>query len=96
MSRTLVLPARLTIAEVEDLARQLRSALMGHPQVVLDAEALDCVDTAGLQLLVVFVHEARERAVEVRWTGVGAALREGGRLLGLAEALGIADAGADP
>lgn len=89
MSRHLALPARLTIAEAVDVAQQLSAALMGQARVVLDAHALGVVDTAGLQLLTVFIREAQERAIEVQWEGVGPELREASRLLGLSVQLKI-------
>jgi anti-anti-sigma regulatory factor len=82
------MPADLRIAAVDELRTTLRDAL-GAPQIVLDAAAVERVDTAALQLLVAFQRAAKQHARQVRWTGVSAPLEEAASQLGLAEALAL-------
>lgn len=64
-------------------------ALLGRPRVVLDAGALEAIDTAGLQLLAAFVAEAQREGTQVAWQGVTPALRQGAQRLDLAGVLGL-------
>ncbi|RDS78974.1 STAS domain-containing protein [Dyella monticola] len=82
------IPADCRIADVGELHTQLRGAL-GASQIVLDGTTVDRVDTAALQLLVVFQHEAKKRERQVNWAGVSAPLYDAASQLGLAEALAL-------
>jgi phospholipid transport system transporter-binding protein len=82
------IPADCRIADVGDLQRQLRLALEA-PQIVLDASAVERVDTAALQLLVVFQREAAKRGKQMNWAGVSAPLHEAASQLGLAQTLAL-------
>lgn len=53
----------------------------------LSAAGLERVDTAGLQLLLMFVRTARQRGLPAKWLDLGAALTGNAALLGLAGAL---------
>jgi len=80
------MPSDFRIAEVTDMHRQL-SAALDASEIVLDGGAVDRVDTAALQLLVVFQHEARKRGNTVQWVGASAPLHDAASQLGLAEVL---------
>jgi len=82
------MPADCRIAEVGALHGQLRDALEAS-QIVLDAATVDRVDTAALQLLVVFQREAKQRERQVQWAGVSAPLYDAASQLGLVEALAL-------
>ena len=82
------IPADCRIAEVGPLHTQLRSVL-GASQIVLDGTAVERVDTAALQLLVVFQREAKQRERQVQWAGVSAPLHDAASQLGLVEALAL-------
>lgn len=76
------------IADVGQLHRQLRVALDAS-QIVLDGSTVDRVDTAALQLLVVFQREAQKRGRQVSWAGVSAPLHDAASQLGLAQTLAL-------
>ncbi|MBE1159487.1 STAS domain-containing protein [Dyella acidiphila] len=82
------MPADFRIGEVTDLHRQLRDALDGSA-IVLDGGAVERVDTAALQLLVAFQHEARKRERALSWTAASAPLQDAAGQLGLAQILAL-------
>ena len=84
----IAIPADCRIADVGDLHKQLTGAL-DSPQIVLDGSAVDRVDTAALQLLVVFQREAQKRARPVNWAGASVPLHDAATQLGLAQVLAL-------
>jgi len=84
-----VLPRSLTIGDLEPLRQQLLVLLGSHRGLRLDGRAVEAIDTAGLQLLVVLCRDAAARGMTVQWTGAGPALLSGAALLGLTAALGL-------
>ncbi len=66
----------LTIADVESLYKQLKTLLKSEATVVIDAHEISSVDTAALQLLGAFIHEAGSHGIEVRWQEPSAVLRD--------------------
>jgi phospholipid transport system transporter-binding protein len=82
------MPADCRIAEVSGMHRQLREAVDAS-QIVLDGSTVDRVDTAALQLLVVFQREASKRGNSVTWAGVSAPLQDAANQLGLAQTLAL-------
>ena len=86
----LVLPADLGIGSAKALIAVVGRALRKKPQVlVLDARALERVDAAALQALVVAWQAAEDAGIAARWQGCSANLVSGARLVGLAGATGI-------
>jgi phospholipid transport system transporter-binding protein len=82
------MPADFRMAEVSDMHRQLAGALDAG-QIVLDGSAVDRVDTAALQLLVVFQREVQKRGQQMNWAGVSAPLHDAASQLGLAQVLAL-------
>jgi phospholipid transport system transporter-binding protein len=82
------MPADFRIAEVTDMHRQLVAAL-DAPQIVLDGTTVDRIDTAALQLLVVFQREVQKRGKQMNWAGVSTPLYDAASQLGLAQALAL-------
>jgi phospholipid transport system transporter-binding protein len=82
------IPVDFRMAEVTDMHRQFGGALEAA-QIVLDGSAVDRVDTAALQLLVVFQREAQKRGNQVNWAGVSAPLHDAASQLGLAQVLAL-------
>lgn len=80
------LPARLDIAAAADLKRQLDAALAASQPLTLDAQAVEQVDAAGLQLLLALQRTAAAGA-GAAWRNLTPVLREAAALLGLSEAL---------
>ena len=74
-----VLPANCTIRDIGVLHECLRSAPLGSH---LDGSAVQRIDTAGLQVLVAFLHERRSASLPVEWQSVSAALSDAASLVG--------------
>jgi anti-anti-sigma regulatory factor len=86
----LVFPAALEIGGAKALIAIVGRALRKKPQtLVLDAGALERVDAAALQALVVAWQAAKDAGVTARWQGCGASLVSSAKLVGLASATGI-------
>jgi len=85
------LPENLTIANIHGLHEQLE-ALVDKKEcdsIVLTAEAVQRADTAGLQLLLAFVHASRERQIDITWDHPSQKLRTAADILGLSKPMGI-------
>ncbi|MDI3262121.1 STAS domain-containing protein [Aerosticca soli] len=82
------LPADCRMAALGPLLRELVQAL-DAPATVLDGRAVERVDTAALQLLLLFRREAAARRHAVRWLGASQVLRDAAGVLGLAQALDL-------
>ncbi|GEM_PF-2603788 len=80
------LPAALVIRDVAAVAEALLASLAAGALVV-NASAVDSVDTAGLQLLVAAERSARERGIAARWLGPSEPLVRAARALGVDHAL---------
>lgn len=87
----LILQGELRLNAAADLQKQLDGAVRSAGDAPLDiqAEGIDAIDTAGLQLLAAFAHACRRRDIQWRWQGVSDALRQGSRLLGLDDILAM-------
>lgn len=87
------LPADCRLAAQAALQAELVAALERGGDVVLDASAVERVDTAALQLLVLLRRELASRDGTLAWRGVSAAFNEAAGLLGLARILELPAAG---
>lgn len=76
------MPADFRMGEVTDMHRQLVGALDAGA-IVLDGSAVERIDTAALQLLVVFQREVQKRGSQMNWAGVSAPLHDAASQLGL-------------
>jgi phospholipid transport system transporter-binding protein len=83
---TLALPADFRIAAQAAFKQQLIGAL-AHDAIVLDGGAVERVDTAALQLLVVFQRELDARQRVPTWQSASTVLTEAADLLGLTQTL---------
>ena len=83
---TLALPADFRIAAQAAFKQQLIDAL-DHDAIVLDGAAVERVDTAALQLLVVFQRELDARQRAPSWQSASTVLTEAAEVLGLAQTL---------
>jgi len=79
----LTLAADCTVAQAETLKSELASRLHESGPVAVDVSALQCIDTAGLQLLAAFVRDRRAAGRVVEWRGRAAALDAAAGVLGL-------------
>lgn len=82
------LPADCRLAAQAALKAQLQDVL-GHGEIVLDVAALERVDTAALQLLVLFRRELERQGGTLGWRGENAVLGEAAGLLGLEKLLNL-------
>jgi anti-anti-sigma regulatory factor len=86
---TLVLPEELTIYTVSELRTHWLGWLAGlREDAVIDGVAVVQVDAAGVQLLLSLAQSLDARQLGWRLQGVGGALREACRTLGVAGRLG--------
>jgi phospholipid transport system transporter-binding protein len=82
------LPADCRMATQAALKAELLGALNAGA-IVLDGGQVERVDTAALQLLVVFRRELEARGGTLAWHGTSSALSEAAGLLGLAQLLNL-------
>jgi phospholipid transport system transporter-binding protein len=82
------LPADCRLAAQAALKAQLQEVLH-KGETVLDGERLERIDTAALQLLVLFRRELESRGGTLRWRGVNQVLVEAASLLGLEPLLNL-------
>jgi len=86
----LVFAADFGVGAAQAFVAVVGRALRKKPQIlVLDAGALERVDAAALQALVVAWQAAKDAGITVRWQGCSPNLVSGARLVGLAGATGI-------
>ena len=83
-----LLPADCRIAAQAALKVELLGALKAGA-IVLDGAQVERVDTAALQLLVLFRRELDAHGGTLRWHGTSDALNEAAGLLGLAQILNL-------
>lgn len=82
-------PEVLDIQVAAPLQEILLRALEEETPVQLDLGCVRRIDTSILQLLTVFLREARAREIEIEWVEPPAGLQESATLLGLSGALGL-------
>ncbi|MEO8808965.1 MAG: STAS domain-containing protein [Rhodanobacter sp.] len=82
------LPADCRLAAQAALKMKLQDT-MDRGDIVVDAGGLERIDTAALQLLVVFRRELERSGGELRWHGTNQTLHEAAALLGLEELLNL-------
>lgn len=83
-----LLPADCRMAAQAALKAELLGALKAGA-IVLDGGQVERVDTAALQLLVLFRRELDARGGRLHWRGTSDALNEAAGLLGLAQLLNL-------
>jgi len=86
---TVDLPENLTIANAEVLYNELDSYTSGTQDIVLNASEVSRADTAGLQLIYVFLKTLQQHQASVIWAAPSSALIEASEQLGLKEHLGL-------
>jgi len=80
----IALPADCTIGAIGVLHERLRTAGRGDS---LDGSTVQRIDTAGLKLLVAFMHERRAAGSTIAWRGISRVLSEAAQKVGLVEAI---------
>lgn len=93
------LPAKLSIAQSQELHRTLTQHLAGAEPLLLDGSRVEEIDTAILQLLASAWISGAQRGVACKWQAASPALRESATLIGVSEILqleGVAGAPQHP
>ena len=86
---TIKLEGACDISRAAELRDRLCAALDEGASLRVEASELERADTAGLQVLVAFAHEARQRDVGLEWLDPSEALLEAADGLGLRAKLGL-------
>ncbi|HEY8585930.1 MAG TPA: STAS domain-containing protein [Rhodanobacter sp.] len=81
------LPPDCRISAQNALKAELVAVLDAGAIAVLDGSQVERVDTAALQMLVIFQRELEARGASVSWRGANSVLNEAAGLLGLAQIL---------
>jgi anti-anti-sigma regulatory factor len=87
-SRMFALGESCTIREGAALKTELLKLAGSDQTVVLDVQAVERVDSAGLQLLCAFVRDRRAQGRRTSWSGNPQAFTDAVETLGLNQALG--------
>jgi|LWDU01.1.fsa_nt_gi anti-anti-sigma regulatory factor len=83
------LQSQLGIQIVSDLKAELETAIAADEGIVLDASAVETVDSAALQLLVALVQYAALKKCDIEWREPASAFLEAVKLMGLNGALHV-------
>lgn len=86
VAASVVLPVDCRMAAQLSLKDEL-TARLGASAIAFDGRQVDRVDTAALQLLVLFRRDVVKRGGVISWLGASDALNEAANLLGLAQIL---------
>ncbi|HCB14258.1 MAG TPA: hypothetical protein DEP36_11920 [Gammaproteobacteria bacterium] len=92
---TIQCQAELDIAAASTLHQQLLSALQTGEPLEIEGQAVRRIHAAVLQLFLGLMNEARSLGLPVRWHNPSSALIESAQLLGLADPLGLSEAGSN-
>lgn len=79
----------LDIRVVEEIKTGLIHALETGKAITLKSEAVERIDTAGLQLLCALVNDAKAKDLVVQWESPSQTIIEAAQLTGLTNTLGL-------
>lgn len=82
--------SNVDISVAGDLHTLFTEALNGKQTVEIDAENVERIDAAILQLIYLYVKEGEESGVRLSWKGVSESFKSSARLLGMDKRLGLA------
>lgn len=88
-SEAISLEGDLGIVQIEELYDKMSGVLEKASDIEIDAAALNQVDTAAIQLLYAFVHDARSKGLNICWKSRSEALDAAAEQLGLSEYMGL-------
>lgn len=83
----IVLASQLDVANSLQLKKELGKVFRRKSPFEIDGASVERVDTAGLQVLVAFRAEARNRDIDLVWAAASDTLRKSAKLLGLTNVL---------
>ena len=88
MRETIQLPESLTIHQIESHFNDLNKKLNDmSDEIVIEASALETIDTSGLQALLVLVKTASDNGKTVTWQDVPEILTTSAKKIGIDQAL---------
>lgn len=79
----------MDISQAADLRDRLLALLEKRDPVVLNASAVQHIDTAAMQILAAFMCQARTDKIKVTWKQPSDSMCDSARLLGLSELLDL-------
>lgn len=82
-STLIVLPERVDISVVDSLYQRLQTALESGDPIEIDAESVDRLDAAGVQLLMAFALRSKKQSIQIHWKSPSDAFLKSVRLLGV-------------
>jgi len=78
----------LDITLVFQYYERFNEILNNHKSITINAEKVEKVDGAGLQLMASFIKSAKSLNVDVTWSGVSENFKKSASLIGLSTSLG--------
>ena len=88
MANVINLPESLTIHTIETNYNEINEAVSDlGDDIVFDAQAIENIDTSGLQSLLSIIQTAEKNQKTVRWQNVNNVLNDAAKKTGLFEAL---------
>ncbi|WP_028486278.1 STAS domain-containing protein [Thiomicrorhabdus chilensis] len=88
MSDTITLPESLTIHTIDSTYTELNQAFLNTgDNIVLNAQAIETIDTSGLQALLMLIESARKNQKSIEWQNANELLKTSAEKIGLAQAL---------
>lgn len=88
MSDTITLPESLTIHTIDSTYAELNQAFLNTgDSIVLNAQAIETIDTSGLQALLMLIESAKKNQKNIEWQNANELLKTSAEKLGLAQAL---------
>ncbi len=87
ISGQIVLEGKLGIADVKNLHLKLSEVLLAQVDICIQAEDLNRVDGAVVQLLYAFIKQVKSNATVFQWLSVSESLREAAQTLGLSDGM---------
>ncbi|MEA3405969.1 MAG: STAS domain-containing protein [Pseudomonadota bacterium] len=88
MANTISLPESLTIHTIEASYNDINTSVSDlGDDIVLDAEAVENIDTSGLQSLLMIIQTAKNNQKNISWQNANDTLKDAATKIGLSEAL---------
>ena len=88
---TLMLDSVLVINNAEKIHIQLKELLKKKQGIIIDASAIEMIDTAIFQLLLSFIIKLHSLNIKVSWLNPSAEILSRAHTLGLIEEIGLGD-----
>ena len=83
----IVFDKTLDITKVFDFHKQLNEHLNDKKEILLNAEQIEKIDGAGMQLILAFIISAEKLNLQVSWSGTSDAFNESAKILGVTKSL---------